>query len=165
VNGIVTPHSLVQERGLEGAGTPGFSAVKPGPQHCVWYHERGVRAGGGGRGPHPLPPLLRRGEGPLRGAVSLLGSRWPSVRVAHWPDPRGADPGARGRRRCDLRRASSGSAGGDGMTADFRAGQGVALPRPAPLPGVPLDIMIEHLFYLLKDLVPWLCSVRVPAIS
>ena len=29
-------------------------------------------------GPHPLPPLLCGGEGPLRAAFSELGGRWPS---------------------------------------------------------------------------------------
>ncbi len=42
---------------------------------------------------------------------------------------------------------SSGSVGGDGMTAGIRAGRGDALPRPAPAPGVPLGVIIsEHVF-------------------
>jgi len=32
----------------------------------------------------------------------------------------------------------------------FRAGQGGVLPRPARPPGVPLDSMIEHMFFCVK---------------
>ncbi len=39
---------------------------------------------------------------------------------------------------------------GNWMTAGVRAGRGVALPRPAPPPSVPLDASIEHMFLFVK---------------